>query len=260
MNPVELLGLRMLIALPVMFLIMRAKGLKLDFRKPVRSSLIGGGAVLAFHFIIQIEGMDHTTATNTGWIIAVTPLVIAAMSFVFLRERIGVKGVIGIAVATAGILTLVSDGDFTDLDWLQSYGDWLILASAHTWAIYTVITRRITKLLPPLTVTFSVFLLPMLVSVTYMIFTSDWSRLVRLPAEPLIALLFLSLVATALGHWFWQEGVAELGATRAGVFLYFEPLAATALAVPMLDEHFGIFTAIGGLFVLGGVFLAQKEN
>ena len=36
------------------------------------------------------------------------------------------------------------------------------------------------------------------------------------------------LVGLALAHWFWQEGVAEIGAARAGVYLYLEPIATTA--------------------------------
>jgi hypothetical protein len=49
--------------------------------------------------------------------------------------------VAGIAVATLGILLLVSRGDIASLGWLRSTGDWLVLASAHTWAVYTVVTR-----------------------------------------------------------------------------------------------------------------------
>ncbi|MCP4544717.1 MAG: EamA family transporter, partial [Chloroflexi bacterium] len=64
----------------------------------------------------------------------------------------------------------------------------------------------------------------------------------------------------AVAHWFWQEGVAKLGAAKAGIFLYLEPLSTTALAVPLLGEHFGFFTAAGGLLVLAGVFWAERRN
>jgi drug/metabolite transporter (DMT)-like permease len=63
-----------------------------------------------------------------------------------------------------------------------------------------------------------------------------------------------------LAHWFWQEGVARLGAARAGVFLYLEPLATTGLAVPYLGESFGLFTAVGGAMVLAGVYLAERKR
>ena len=81
-----------------------------------------------------------------------------ALSFVFLRERIGWHGVAGLAVATIGILLLVSRGRVTSLGRLQSTGDWLILASAFTWALYTVVTRDLVRRRDPLAVAFGVLL------------------------------------------------------------------------------------------------------
>jgi drug/metabolite transporter (DMT)-like permease len=74
------------------------------------------------------------------------------------------------------------------------------------------------------------------------------------------ALLYLAIPGQALGHWFWQEGVAQLGAARAGLYLYLEPLATLALAVPLLGEPFGLFTALGGALVLAGVWVGQREQ
>ncbi len=62
-----------------------------------------------------------------------------------------------------------------------------------------------------------------------------------------------------LAHWLWQLGVARIGAARAGLFLYLEPLATTALAVPYLGEPFGWSTGLGGLLVLLGVSLAEHR-
>ena len=76
----------------------------------------------------------------------------------------------------------------------------------------------------------------------------------------MVALLALSFLGTALAHWFWQEGVARVGATEAGIFLYLEPIATTALAVPYLGEPFGIYTAFGGALILLGVWWAQRRN
>ena len=63
-----------------------------------------------------------------------------------------------------------------------------------------------------------------------------------------------------MAHWFWQIGVSKVGAARAGVFLYLEPLATTALAVPYLGEPFGMATLIGGGLVLCGVWIAQSRS
>jgi len=257
LSPVELLGLRFLTGLPLMLLIIAVKSIRFDFTARERRSVLLGSAVITLHFLIQITGLKYTSATNTGWIIAITPLVMAALAFLLLRERLTGRGVAGIAVATAGVLLLVSRGRLTSLDWLSSFGDWLILASAHTWALYTIVIRDITRTRHPLAVTFAVLAPSALVILGYMSVSSDWSRLVGLPLDGLVALLFLGVLGLGVAHWFWQEGVARVGAARAGIYLYLEPIATTSLAVPYLGEHFGVFTALGGLMVLGGVYLAE---
>jgi RarD protein len=257
--PAELLGLRVLIALPILLIMARFRGVKLERKPQVFRQLAIGSAIITAHFLIQITGLQYTSATNTGWIISITPLVTVVLSFIFLKERIGRFEIYGIIVATAGILLLVSHGNLLNLDWLKSFGDSLILISAHTWAIYTVVTRDLTRSQSPLVVTIGVLIPTAVLMLIYMTFTSDWRSFLHLPARVYIALLVLAILATALAHWFWQEGVRGLGASRAGIFLYLEPIATTTLAVPLLNEQFGVFTAIGGFLVLAGVYLAQRR-
>ena len=135
-SPAELLGIRMVIGLPILAVIVAAKKLSLRFTPREQFSLLLGSVVITAHFLIQITGLKTTTATNTGWIISVTPLVLALLSWVFLKERIGRNVIIGIFVATVGIFLLISKGEFGNIGWLKSTGDWLILASAHTWAMH----------------------------------------------------------------------------------------------------------------------------
>ena len=61
-----------------------------------------------------------------------------------------------------------------------------------------------------------------------------------------------------LANWWWQKGIASIGTSKAGLFLYIEPLATTALAILLLNESIDAFTLIGGALVLGGVYLSQR--
>lgn len=259
-TPAELLGLRLLTGLPVQLAIILARRLRFDFTFRQYRTILIGSAIITAHFLIQITGIEYTSATNTGWIISVTPLVLAVLSYIFLREKVGTRLMAGILLATVGIFLLVSKGNLSTLDWLKSVGDWLVLVSAFTWAIYTVVTRDISRELNPLIVIFAILLPTLFVMMIYMLFTSDWSKFTHLPAEGVWSVLFLGVMALGLAHWFWQIGIARLGAARAGIFLYVEPVATTALAVPYLHESFGFITAAGGLLVLAGVYVAQNRK
>jgi SAM-dependent methyltransferase/uncharacterized membrane protein len=153
----------------------------------------------------------------------------------------------------------VSRGRLTELTWLQSTGDWLILASAFTWALYTVATRDLVRRLDPLASAFGILLAAAALTLMLLVATSDVIGIGELSPRGLAALLYLAVAGMAFGQWFWQEGVARLGAARAGLFLYLEPLATVALAVPLLGESFGPVMALGGGLVLAGVYVAQQE-
>jgi len=258
-SPIELLGMRLIIAEPILLLLIFLKKLRFQFGAKTGQLLLAS-LILIIHFIMQITGIKYTSATNTGWIISMTPLVTALLAYLILKEKISKWAIAGILIATLGIILLMSKGKFSDLKWLSSIGDWLVLASAHTWAIYTIITRDISRSHDPLTVAFAVLLPVLLMTLLIMGFTSDWSKFLNLPLEAVISLLFMGICATALAYWFWQFGIARVGATEAGVFLYLEPIATTALAVPYLHESFGIFTALGGVMVLLGVWIAQRRS
>jgi drug/metabolite transporter (DMT)-like permease len=259
-GPVEIFGLRLAIGLPFLGAVVLAKRVPLAFTRADARPLLLGGAILTLHFLVQIAGLVTTTATNTGWIISASPLALAALAFLFLNERIGWRGVAGIATATLGILLLVSRGSLSDLRWLRSTGDWLVLASAHTWALYTVATRDLVRRRHPLAVTFAVLLLAAGFTAVVFAASADLAAVRALSPRAVVALLYLAIPGLALGQWFWQEGVSQLGAARAGLYLYLEPLATVALAVPLLGEPFGPFIALGGALVLTGVCLGQRDR
>lgn len=259
-SPVELLGLRLLLALPVLASVLLAKRIRLRFTSRDTGRIALGSLIITVHFLVQITGLQYTSATNTGWIISITPLVLAVLSYFILKERLGIREITGIAIATIGILLLVSRGDITSLDWLSSVGDWLVLASAHTWALYTIATRDLSRSRNPLALTFAVLAPSGMLVLGYMVFTSNWQTFLHLPFDAVVALLFLGVLGLAIAHWFWQEGVADIGAARAGIFLYLEPVSTTALAVPYLGEEFTWATALGGLAVLVGVYWGQHRR
>jgi drug/metabolite transporter (DMT)-like permease len=260
LGPVEIFALRLAIGLPFLGGVLLVKRVPLRFARADAQPLLLGGATFTLHFLVQIAGLVTTTATNAGWIISVSPLALAVLSFLFLRERIGWRGVAGIAVATTGILLLVSRGNLTDLTWLQSTGDWLLLASAHTWAIYSVTTRDLVRRRDPLVVTFGILLIAAAIAAIFFAIWADLASVRSLSPRGIAALLYLGVAGLALGNWFWQEGVAKLGAARAGLYIYLEPLATLALAVPLLGEPFGPFIALGGGLVLAGVYVGQRER
>jgi len=256
MSPIQLVAGRFLIAAPALFLVARLRGasFRLGEHKKV---LLVAMAIFSFHYLLQTWALQFTTATNSGWLVAVSPLAIALLAALFLREP--TPPAAGILLASLGIVLLVSKGDLRSLGELSSIGDVMVLVSTFTWAVFTIITRNPSRSLDPVVVTFAMTV-PLAASALALPFVVDrWTAWTELGLETSLALVFLGLAGVALAQWFWQTGVAKLGAAQAGVFLYLEPLATTALAVPLLGEPLGPWTVAGGILVVLGVYLARRS-
>jgi drug/metabolite transporter (DMT)-like permease len=81
---VEIFALRLAIGLPVLGGVLLVRRVPLRFAPADAAPLLLGSAVFTLHFLVQLAGLVTATATNAGWIISVSPLALAVLSFLFL--------------------------------------------------------------------------------------------------------------------------------------------------------------------------------
>ena len=257
-DAVEIVGLRFAIGLPLLYALVRWRGIPLAFEPRDRGRLAAGAAILLYHFLVQAHALRTATATHTAWIITVSPLVIAALSFALLGERFDRWATGGILCATIGVVLLISEGRPTALVRPSSVGDWLALSTTASWALYTIVTRDLSRRVSPLAVTLVVFVPLLVAGLVRLALHTDLRALASLPAPVVASILFLGTLGT-LAQWFWQIGVARIGAARAGVYLYLEPASTTLLGVSLLGERYGAWAIAGSALILTGVIIAQRR-
>lgn len=258
-TPVETLTARLVLAIIVLEIISSAKKIRFEFNRSDLPVLLFASIVLSLHFFIQITGLNITSATNTGWLIATAPIFIAAASYLFLNEKLRLLQILGILVATVGVVLLVSKGRPCQMDWLKSVGDWLILISGVTWTIYTIATRNVSRRMNPVTMLMLLLALPTIGFSVYVLATSDLTKFIAIPPKILIAILTYGILTMGIGHWLWLEGLSKKGAAKAGAFIYLEPIVTTVTALVLLGEKLTILSYIGGLLIIGGVVLVERR-
>jgi len=260
LSPFEIIGIRLMLGLPVLYTVMKLKGVKVRLDRAEYPVIIGASLLLGIHFLIQAAGLIYTSATNTAWLIATIPVFIAVLSYFILKERMSARRIVGIIIATAGVLLLISDGRINSLGWLESTGDWIILSSCVTWSFYTILTRDITRVHNPLGLSCCILVIPTVLLVAYMFAFTPPDKIISLPADIIGVLVFLGVFCLGIAHWFWLEGLSKKGATEVGVFLYIEPVVTTAAAGPLLGERIGLFLVLGAVMITGGVYLVQRKK
>jgi drug/metabolite transporter (DMT)-like permease len=76
-----------------------------------------------------------------------------------------------------------------------------------------------------------------------------------LNASGLLALAYTAIPGGALMYYFYNRSVEVLGAAKAGVFLYLQPIFIAGLAYVLLDERLGAYHLAGAALILLGVLL-----
>lgn len=259
LTPAEIIAARLVLALPVLGIIVRAQKLSFGFIRKIWKYLLASAVVLVVHLMIQVEGMKTTTATNTAWLITTIPVFIVILSYFFLKERITLRQLCGMAVAAGGVIVLVSRGDFKSTDFIKSYGDWLVLGSAFTWSIFTILGKKLTGG-ASLAITTSLLILAAIIVVPATLVHSGVREYFSLPLKVVIALLFLGIFCMGLAYWFWTAALSRKTAGRVGVYLYLEPLSTMMVAPLVLGEPITIPLILGALLVIFGVWLVERRN
>ena len=231
-----------------------------------RSPLLAGWKVLVLLGILGVGnfnlflylGLQHTTATNALLLNAAAPAFIVALSFLVGLGRPNTRLLLAVALSLAGVAVILSQGRARALLELRfNPGDLWVLAAVLSWSIYTVLlSRRPSGVEPMVFLTALVTIGAAWIAPFYAWEISRGPR-VHLDLVTAGSILYVGVFASLVAYAFWNAGVVQAGASRAGVFLNLMPAFGTLLAVALLGEPFRLFQAVGIGLIVAGVTLAQ---
>lgn len=215
--------------------------------------------IACFHLWIQVTGLQWTSASNTGWIIGITPVFMAILSAVFFKEKIIMQQVAGIVLSFLGLLILVSKGNLLAIDLIKNKGDMLVISSSLTWAIYSMVNKKITFHYSPIMTTFYMFLFVAILISPFTINQQNINAVFNLSFGGWMSVLFLGIFCSGAAYALWAQSLKEMSASKVGAFLYLEPFVTFFGAWILLNEHITILTLISGLIIIGGVVLVNRK-
>ncbi|MFQ5626246.1 MAG: DMT family transporter, partial [Methyloligellaceae bacterium] len=99
-----------------------------------------------------------------------------------------------------------------------------------------------------------------LVNAPFFIWEHVSVRQLRLDAETIAAIAYVSIFPSVLAYIFFNRGVELIGANRAGVCLHLVPLFGAILAIALLGEEPRAYHLIGIALILTGVTLTARKG
>jgi len=255
--PLTIIFLRLILA--VIFLTAIAVYTKRDFSVNLKNH--GGILILAlvavFHLWIQVTGMQYTTAAKTGWIIGTAPVFMALVGLAAFKESLTILKTTGILIAFFGLILLISHGDLSSIDLISNKGDFLILASAFTWAVYSAVNKKISLAYPPMMTILFLFLMMAIIISPFTINDAAVQSVIHLSAVSWVSILFLGILCSGAAYVMWASALKEMESAKVGAFLYFEPFVTVIASWIILNEKITLLMLLAGIIITLGVVLVN---
>jgi drug/metabolite transporter (DMT)-like permease len=258
-DPLTVICLRFGIGVVVLFAAVARRGeFHLPGWKDLARFLAIGTLGITVHQFLQVTGLVTAQASTTAWIITATPLTMAMVGWAVLREPLGGRQWAGISVGAAGVLLVVSRGDWTSLarGSFGSTGDLLVSLSTVTWALFSVYSRQALQRHAAAPMMLYVMTGGWLMAAVPWIVSGGLGSVARLTPSGWTAVVFLGVLCSGLAYIYWYDALRVLPAARVGSLLYLEPLVTMVVAAALLGEAITVVSLVGGLVVLVGVRVA----
>ncbi|MFF7181519.1 EamA family transporter [Streptomyces sp. NPDC008121] len=208
--------------------------------------------VSVYNTLVNQAGLT-TSAGNMGMIMAASPVLMALYER-FGGARLGARRVTGMLIACAGVLLLIGGGS---LPTTLAAGDLWMLAAAVSFASYSALLKRRPAELGGPAFLFATFALGALMLLP----AYGISLAVQGGFDPSVAtvgpLVYVGVLSSALAFFAWNKAIALIGAARAGVVYYLQPVCVALLSAVLLGEELGLLGALCTALILGGVCLAS---
>src|SRR5690348_12647766 len=228
-------------------------------RRHARALFLLGIVGVGTHNALTYLGLNYTTAINGLMLASFIPVMITALSWSFLRQRLSAMQLSGVAVSLCGVLAILSGGSLARLASLSlNRGDVLVVAAMLMWSVYTIGLRWRPAGLHMLTFLFVIgcvgdaAVLPLYLAETAFGAQPVFSWL------NLAALFAVGLFSSVLAYIFWNHGVEQVGANVAGLFVHLLPVFGTILAWLVLGERLHPFHVAGIALILTGIYVTSR--
>ena len=226
---------------------------KLD--RPDQFRTVIAGVLLGFHFYMFFEAIQRTTVASATVFVSVTPIFLAIMGYMFLKEKLTRPVLWAIVISVLGGL-LIAYGDVGDeavaVDPIR--GNILALGACLFVSIYLIIGRVVRQKLFWLAYVYPMYLASAITVVSLALFNG--APLLGFEPRIYVLCLIMAIGPHILGHGSFNYAVKYFSATFLGLLSLTEPIGATIMAFALFDELPAFISILGMVLTLAGVCLA----
>ena len=261
-SAVALASLRVAGAAVLFVLLFLFRGKLLGFRltrQNWRSMILLALCGVTFNQIFFIGGLAHTSVAHAGLIVAVGPVMVLALSCLMRLEALTPLKFVGMLVSFGGVAVLTT-GKASQGNAGHWTGDLILLAASAVFAYYTILVKEVAEQYDALTLNTLAFGLGAVLMIPFGTWSVLGVRWAVLSSQAWWGLAFMIVFGSVVPYLLFAVALTELTAARVAAFSYVQPVIATGLGVWLLAERLTVKIILGGILIIGGVYLTERER
>lgn len=261
--PFSLLLIRLVMGAMALGLVIYFRNKKAKEAAPITADLywksflvgvVGYGVSLGFQFV----GTKLSTASNGSLVTSATPAFVLLFAPFLLGEKPTTLRIVALVVSTLGVLAVI-DPRNAELSPSLFWGNISLLAAALTWALYSVLVRKVSQSTDLLTSSAIMLLGGIPSSFAFSIWEVNTIGIGEITPGIIGGLLFLGIISTAIAMFLWNYAFAELPAGVASLTFFAQPVVGTLLGWLFLSEEITPLFIFGGILIGIGILIATRE-
>lgn len=247
MNPNSVLFFRYLFGIPLIALVMAARGVPFRLSREEIGPTAILGILMAFSSLALFESYKYINSGIASTLLFVYPVMVAVMMIFFFHEKMRLSVVLCLVIMSVGLILLMKpQGEIT----LSPFGCLLVMVSALTYALYIIFVNvsKVIKAIPTSKLLFYVLacgsavylaMMPLGNELTLPTKESGWLNLTALAVIPTL----LSLTCTT-------KAIQLIGSTPTAILGALEPVSAVLLSVTVLGQSLTPRDVAGGILII----------
>lgn len=209
------------------------------------------GVFLAFHFASWISSIKMTTVANSTILVSCSPIFVALANYFISKEKLGRKMAVGISMSLAGTI-IIAMGSSKEAASNMMLGNILAFLGAIFVAGYLVIGGIARKNLSAGIYVFIVYSVS--TAVLFIMCIISETPIYPYSSKEFLLFIALAFFCSILGHTVYNYMVKYVSSTMISVSTLSEPIFASVLALLIFREIPSIYTLIGGMIIIAGIF------
>jgi drug/metabolite transporter (DMT)-like permease len=199
----------------------------------------------------------NTTIANAVLTHYTAPVIVAFLAPFFLKEKLTVKILLSIAIASTGlwIMLNISPEQFMSLllaGDANTIGIFSGLFSGFAYAVLIIVIRALAQSFNPFIMTLFLNLIIASILLPFIQIPEDFT-------SALWAFAVMGVVHSTIAPVLYFRGMKEVTANRAAIIGYLEPVCAILLGLIFLSEAVNLSTIIGGLMILYSGYITIRS-